>query len=130
MSTESSKRLFSFLYKDAIVAKPGFNRWLVPPASIGIHLCIGSVYDWSIFNLPLTNHFGVVAPAADDWNLSNVVWIFSVAIVCLGLAAAFAGKWLEEVGPRMVGVVAATLWGGGFIIGSVGIATLSYGLST
>jgi len=65
----------------------------------------------------------VVAPAADDWNLSNVVWIFSVAIVCLGLAAAFAGKWLEEVGPRMVGVVAATLWGGGFVIGSVGIAT-------
>ena len=123
MSTDSSKRLFSFLYKDAIVAKPGFNRWLVPPASIGIHLCIGSVYALSLFNLPLTNHFGVVAPAADDWNLSNVVWIFSVAIVCLGLAAAFAGKWLEEVGPRMVGVVAATLWGGGFIIGSVGIAT-------
>jgi len=81
MSTDSSKRLFSFLYKDAIVAKPGFNRWLVPPASIGIHLCIGSVYAWSLFNLPLTNHFGVVAPAADDWNLSNVVWIFSVAIV-------------------------------------------------
>ena len=107
------KTFIFFLYKDAIVAKPGFNRWLVPPASIGIHLCIGSVYAWSLFNLPLTNHFGVVAPAADDWNLSNVVWIFSVAIVCLGLAAAFAGKWLEEVGPRMVGVVAATLWGEG-----------------
>ena len=72
---------------------------MVPPASIGIHLCIGCICLVS-FNLPLTNHFGVVAPAADDWNLSNVVWIFSVAIVCLGLAAAFAGKWLEEVGPR------------------------------
>ena len=123
MSTSNTKGFFSFLYKDAIVAKPGFNRWLVPPASIGIHLCIGSVYAWSLFNLPLTNHFGVVAPAANDWNLSDVVWIFSVAIVCLGLAAAYAGKWLEEVGPRMVGVVAATLWGGGFIIGSIGIAS-------
>jgi MFS family permease len=120
MSTNSGS-FFSFLLKDAIIAKPGFNRWLVPPASIGIHLCIGSVYAWSVFNLPLTQQLGVVAPAADDWNLSSVVWIFSVAIVCLGLAAAFAGKWLEKVGPRMVGVVAASLWGGGFIIGSVGI---------
>ncbi len=64
----------------------------------------------------------MVAPAADDWSLSSVVWIFSVAILVLGLAAAFAGRWLEEVGPRMVGVVAAFCWGGGFLIGSVGIA--------
>lgn len=123
MSTGNSGGIFSFLLKENIVAKPGFNRWLVPPASIGIHLCIGSVYAWSIFNLPLTNQLGVVAPAADDWNLSQVVWIFSVAIVFLGLAAAFAGKWLEKVGPRMVGVVAAILWGGGFVIGSIGIET-------
>jgi MFS family permease len=123
MSTSNSGGIFSFLLKENIVAKPGFNRWLVPPASIGIHLCIGSVYAWSIFNLPLTNQIGVVAPAADDWNLSQVVWIFSVAIVFLGMAAAFAGKWLEKVGPRMVGVVAAVLWGGGFVIGSVGIET-------
>jgi len=121
MSSSKSGGFFSFLLKENIVAKPGFNRWLVPPASIGIHLCIGSVYAWSLFNLPLTNHFGVVTSAADDWTLTSVVWIFSVAIVCLGLAAAFAGKWLEEVGPRMVGVVAATLWGGGFIVGSIGI---------
>ncbi|MCB2105813.1 MAG: OFA family MFS transporter, partial [Rhodobacteraceae bacterium] len=53
----------------------------------------------------------------------SVVWIFSVAIVFLGLSAAFAGKWLEDVGPRMVGVVAAFLWGGGFIIGSFGISS-------
>ncbi|WP_417329269.1 OFA family MFS transporter [Halomonas cupida] len=112
----------AFLRKENIVAKPGFNRWRVPPASIAIHLCIGSVYAWSVFNLPLASEMGVVAPAADDWSLSSVVWIFSVAIVFLGLAAAFAGKWLEEVGPRMVGVVAALLWGGGFIIGSLGIS--------
>ena len=64
----------------------------------------------------------MVTPAADDWSLSDVVWIFTVAIVCLGLAAAFAGKWLEEVGPRKVGVVAAFCWGGGFVIGGLGIA--------
>ena len=114
---------FAFLRKENIVAKPGFNRWLVPPASIAIHLCIGSVYAWSVFNPALSRELGVVSAAADDWSLSGVVWIFSVAIVFLGLAAAFAGKWLEEVGPRMVGVVAAFLWGGGFIIGSVGIAS-------
>ncbi|MCF7698535.1 OFA family MFS transporter [Loktanella sp. M215] len=111
-----------FLHKSHIVAKPGYNRWRVPPASIAIHLCIGSVYAWSVFNPPLTRELGVVASSADDWSLSSVVWIFSVAIVFLGLAAAFAGKWLEDVGPRMVGVVAAFLWGGGFIIGSFGIS--------
>ncbi|MBU2358087.1 MAG: OFA family MFS transporter [Alphaproteobacteria bacterium] len=113
---------FGFLHKSHIVAKPGYNRWRVPPASIAIHLCIGSVYAWSVFNPPLTRELGVVASSADDWSLSSVVWIFSVAIVFLGLAAAFAGKWLEDVGPRMVGVVAAFLWGGGFIIGSFGIS--------
>ena len=110
------------LSKERIIAEPGFNRWLVPPASIAIHLCIGSVYAWSIFNPALIRVFGVVTPAADDWSLSSVVWIFTVAIVCLGLAAAFAGKWLEDVGPRTVGVVAALCWGGGFLIGGVGIA--------
>ncbi len=112
----------AFLMKDRIVAKPGFNRWLVPPASIAIHMCIGSVYAWSIFNPPLVKQVGVVASAADDWSLSSVVWIFSTAIVFLGLAAALAGKWLEEVGPRMVGFLAAICWGGGFLIGSLGIA--------
>ncbi len=110
------------LSKERIIAGPEFNRWLVPPASIAIHLCIGSVYAWSIYNPALIRVFGVVTPAADDWTLSGVVWIFTVAIVCLGLSAAFAGKWLEDVGPRMVGVVAAACWGGGYLIGSLGIA--------
>jgi MFS family permease len=107
--------------KQRITAAPGFNRWLVPPASVAIHLCIGSVYAWSIYNPPLTRALGVVAPAADDWSLASVTWIFSVAIVCLGLSAAFAGRWLEQVGPRMVGTVAAFCWGGGYLIGSAGI---------
>ena len=115
--------MFSFLMKDKIVAPKGYNRWRIPPASIAIHLCIGSVYAWSIFNPALIKELGVVTSAADDWTLSSVIWIFSVAIVCLGLAAAIAGKWLEDVGPRCVGVTAACLWGGGFIVGSIGIMT-------
>ncbi|WP_020593968.1 OFA family MFS transporter [Kiloniella laminariae] len=113
----------AMLSKERIIAKPGFNRWLVPPASIAIHLCIGSVYAWSIFNTPLIKEYGVVTSAADDWSLSSVVWIFSTAIVFLGLAAAIGGKWLERVGPRAVGVLAACCWGGGFLIGSIGITT-------
>ena len=109
------------LHKRNIIAKPGFNRWLVPPASIAIHLCIGSVYAWSMFNPALVKVLGVVTSSGDDWDLGQVVWIFSVAIVSLGLAAAYAGKWLEEVGPRMVGFVAACCWGGGFLIGAIGI---------
>ena len=123
MSSQPASGAFAFLMKENIVAKPGYNRWLVPPASIAIHMCIGSVYAWSVFNPALTRELGVVAASADDWSLSSVVWIFSVAIVFLGLAAAFGGKWLEKVGPRCVGVTAATLWGGGFIIGSLGITS-------
>jgi MFS family permease len=107
--------------KERIVAAPTFNRWFVPPASIAIHLCIGSVYAWSIYNPALIRVFGVVTPAADDWRLSDVVWIFTVAIIFLGLAAAVAGKWLEDVGPRTVGTVAALCWGGGYLIGGLGI---------
>ncbi len=111
------------LSKERIIAPPDYNRWRVPLASVAIHLCIGSVYAWSIYNPPLTRVFGVVTSAADDWTLGQVVWVFTVAIVCLGLAAAFAGKWLEKVGPRKVGVVAACCWGGGYIVGAAGILT-------
>ena len=111
------------LSKERITAPADYNRWRVPVASVAIHLCIGSVYAWSIYNPPLTRIHGVVTSAADDWSLSAVVWVFTVAIVSLGLAAAFAGKWLEEAGPRKVGVVAAFCWGGGYIVGSLGILT-------
>jgi MFS family permease len=111
----------SFFAKEAIYAPPGFNRWRIPPASIAIHLCIGSAYAWSIFNPALTKVRGVVAESAEDWSLRQVVWIFTVAIVFLGLSAAVAGKWLERVGPRTVGIVAALCWSGGFVIGAVGV---------
>jgi MFS family permease len=111
------------LSRERIIAPAGYNRWRVPLASVAIHLCIGSVYAWSIYNPSLTRLFGGVTSAADDWSLSEVVWVFTVAIVFLGLAAAFAGKWLEQVGPRKVGVVSAICWGGGYIVGGIGIAT-------
>lgn len=113
--------MLAHLHKRHIVAKPGFNRWWIAPASVFIHLCIGSVYAWSMFNPPLVKQLGVVASAADDWQFSSVVWIFSTAIVFLGLAAAIGGKWLEEVGPRATGFLAACLWGGGFLISSLGL---------
>jgi len=115
--------MFEILSKKHIIAEPGFNRWRVPVASIAIHLCIGSVYAWSIYNPALIKMHGVVASAASDWTLKEVVWVFTAAIVSLGLSAAFAGRWLERVGPRMVGVVAACCWGGGYLIGSLGIYT-------
>ena len=117
--TESG--LGKLLLKEQIVARPGFNRWWVPVASVSIHLCIGSVYAWSIFNPALIKVIGVVTSSANDWALKEVVWIYSTAIVFLGLSAAFAGSWLEKVGPRMVGLVAACCWGGGFLIGGLGI---------
>jgi MFS family permease len=117
----SNPNLMHLLSKDRIIAPAGFNRWKVPPASIAIHLCIGSVYAWSTFDLPLRRVRGVVAFGPDDWSMSDVAWTFTIAIVCLGLSAAFAGKWLERVGPRMVGTVAAACWGGGFLVGGLGI---------
>src|SRR5688500_20366237 len=113
--------MIEFFSKQRIIAPPGFNRWRVPPASVAIHLCLGSVYAWSIFNPPLTRLEGVVASAARDWTLAQASRTFVVAIVFLGLSAALAGKWLERVGPRTVGLLAAVCWGGGFLLGAAGI---------
>ena len=113
----------SFLLKESIVAKPSYNRWLIALSALGIHLCIGSVYAWSLFNPALTKRAGVVISASGDWSLSSVVHVFTVAIVVLGLTAALLGKWLERVGPRLVGLVAATAWGGGLVVGGLGVMT-------
>jgi MFS family permease len=111
-----------FFSRDRIVAPPEFDRRRIPPASIAIHLCIGAAYAWSIFNPALMRIQGVVVPAAGDWKLSEVTRTFTIAIVFLGLSAAVAGKWLERVGPRTVGILAAVLWSGGYLIGALGIS--------
>ena len=110
-----------FFSKESILAPADFNRWRIPPASIAIHLCIGSAYAWSIFNPALVRVRGVVISAAEDWTDAQVIWVFTVAIVFLGLSAAVAGRWLERVGPRTVGLVAAVCWSGGFFLGGLAI---------
>ncbi len=115
------ERKVSFFSKEAIIAKPGFSRWLVPPAALCVHLCIGQVYAFSVFNKPLTRIIGITDSAPGDWRLTTLGWIFSLAIVFLGLAAAFGGKWLEEVGPRKTMAVSACCFGGGFIISAIGV---------
>lgn len=103
------------LDREAIVAPRQFNRWLIPAAALAIHLCIGQVYAFSVFKIPMMGHFGTGDVA--------VGWIFSVAIAMLGLAAAFGGTWVERSGPRKSMVAAGTFWVAGFLIASLGIAT-------
>ena len=110
-----------FFSKRSIIAKPRYNRWRAVPASICIHLCIGSVYAWSIYNPALIKAVGVAGSSADDWTLGQVVQIFIVAIVFVGLSAAVAGKWFELAGPRTVGLAAAVFWGGGNVLAGFGI---------
>ena len=110
-----------FLSKQATIAKPGFSRWMVPPAALAVHLCIGQAYAFSVFNGPLTKVIGITQSAPGDWSLTTLGWIFSLAIVFLGLSAAFAGKWLEHVGPRRTMLTAACCFGGGFLVSALGV---------
>ncbi len=118
----------SILDRERTVAPPGYNRWLVPPAALAIHLSIGQAYAFSVFNLPLSKMIGVTASAPDDWKLSTIGWIFSVAIVFLGVSAAVWGAWLERVGPRKAMFASACCFGGGFLIGALGIRTHQFWL--
>ena len=109
------------LSRERTVAQPGFNRWLVPPAALAIHLSIGQAYAFSVFKLPLTKVLGVSEPSAADWKQTQLAWIFTIAIVFLGLSAAAFGRWLEHAGPRKSGLVAACCWSLGFLISAVGV---------
>lgn len=110
-----------FFSKARTVASPGFNRWLVPPAALAVHLSIGQAYAFSVFNEPLTRIVGITESTADDWKLTSVGWIFSLAIVFLGISAAFGGKWLEQVGPRKTMFAAASCFGGGLVVSALGV---------
>jgi MFS family permease len=100
----------------------------VPPAALAIHLSIGQAYAFSVFNLPLSQRIGVTQSAPSDWKLSTIGWVFSVAIVFLGLSAALFGPWLERVGPRKAMFVSALCFGGGFEVAALGIATHEFWL--
>src|SRR4051812_20536564 len=112
-----------FLSKERTVAPPNYNRWLIPPCALATHLCIGQAYALSVFNLPLTRQLGISKSLPEDWKLTQLGWVFTIAIFVLGASAALFGKWVQEVGPRKSGFVAALCWGVGFVVGALGIKT-------
>jgi MFS family permease len=126
------------LDRERIIAKPGFNRWLVPPAALAIHLSIGMAYGFSVFWLPLSKAIGITQPVpcpegagffqqlfatTCDWKISMLSIMYSLFFFFLGSSAAVFGGWLERVGPRRAGVAAAFCWGGGFFLSALGIRT-------
>src|SRR4051812_3839674 len=125
------------LDRERIVARPGFNRWLVPPAALAIHLCIGMAYGFSVFWLPLSRAIGLTKPVdcpdltlvgslfttSCDWRVADLGWMYTLFFVFLGSAAAVWGGWLERAGPRKAGVVAALCWCGGMVISALGVYT-------
>ncbi len=128
--------MFGFLSKERIIANKGFNRWLVPPAALAIHLCIGMAYGFSVFWLPLSRSIGITEPRpcaeglswlaqtvaqGCDWKLSTLGWMYTLFFVYLGSSAAIFGHWLEHAGPRKAGVVAALCWAGGLMISALGV---------
>ena len=104
------------------IAKPGFSRWMVPPAALCVHLCIGQAYAFSVFNLPMTKLIGISESAPDDWKLTELGWIFSLAIFFLGVSSAVFGRWVEEGGPRKAMFTAACCWAAGFLISAFGVS--------
>ncbi len=125
-----------FLDKERIIAGPGFNRWLVPPAALAIHLCIGMAYGFSVFWLPLSKAIGIkdavkcgpevgfwaqLFTTTCDWQISTLGWMYTLFFVLLGTSAATWGGWLERAGPRKAGVVSALCWCGGMLLSAWGI---------
>lgn len=125
------------LDRERIIAKPGFNRWLVPPAALAIHLCIGMAYGFSVFWLPLSRAIGIqqsvtcegmslvtaLFTASCDWRVADLGWIYTLFFVFLGCSAAIWGGWLEKAGPRKAGVVSTFCWCGGIAVAAVGVMT-------
>jgi MFS family permease len=109
------------LDKSRTVAPHDYNRFLVPPAALAVHLSIGQVYAFSTFNLPLTKILGITQSTSADWSLEQIGWTFSIAILVLGASAALFGRWVESAGPRKAMFVAAACFGGGFLVSAVGI---------
>lgn len=103
-----------FLSREATVAKPGFSRWLVPPAAIAVHMCIGQVYGFSVFNVPLTE-------SGAGWTIPQVGWIYSIALFMLGMSAAVFGKWVERSGPRKTMLASALCFCGGLAVSALGV---------
>jgi MFS family permease len=120
--TQAPGGLFGFFDRSRTIANPGYSRWMVPPAALCVHLCIGQAYAFSVFNLPMTKLLGITQSAPGDWTLPELGWIFSLAIFFLGVSSAVFGRWVEEGGPRRAMFTAALCWAGGFFIGAFGVS--------
>lgn len=143
----TSKGNSGLLDRERIIASAGFNRWMVPPAALCIHLCIGMAYGFSVFWKPLQGAllgadgkplpecsagavtFGEKAAgtlkaltATDcNWSQFDLGWMYTFFFVLLGVSAAIWGGWLERAGPRKAGVVSALCWCGGLLISALGV---------
>ncbi|HEX4414096.1 MAG TPA: MFS transporter, partial [Lacipirellulaceae bacterium] len=135
MASPADSSASGLLDRQRIIAKAGFNRWLVPPAALAIHLCIGMAYGFSVFWLPMTH----LIPNADEavcaqqgfiaelvttscnWSVPSVTHIFEIFIAVLGISAAIWGGWLEHAGPRKAGFIAALCWGGGLVLAGLAV---------
>jgi MFS family permease len=117
----SNAGLSGLLHGNRSIADVGYSRWMVPPAALCVHLCIGQAYAFSVFNLPMSKLIGITQSAPDDWKLTDLGWIFSIAIFFLGLSAALLGRWVEEGGPRRAMFAAALCWSGGFLVSAFGV---------
>ncbi len=113
--------MLSYFDKERSVAKRGFNRWFVPVAALCIHMCIGQIYAFSVFNEPLSRTIGITEQAPNDWKLTELGWIFTIALFFLGASAAVFGKWVERSGPRKTMFMAALCFSSGFLVSSLGI---------
>jgi MFS family permease len=113
--------MHNLLSRERTVAPPGYNRWLVPPAALAVHLSIGMAYGFSVFWLPLSRAIGITASAPDDWRISTLGWMYTLFFVFLGSSAALFGPWVEREGPRKAGVVAALCWSGSFVVSALGV---------
>ena len=111
----------TFLDRAATVAKPGFNRWFVPPAAIAVHMCIGQVYGFSVFKKPLAKALGITAPASGDWSEADVGVAYSIALALLGLSAAVFGKWVERSGPRKTMLASMVCFCSGLVLTSLAV---------
>ncbi len=111
----------NYFSREKSIAKSNYNRWYVPIAALSIHLCIGQIYAFSVFNKPLTKIIGITEQLPEDWKLTELGWIFTIALFFLGASAAVFGKWVERVGPRKTMFVAALCFSSGFLISAAGI---------
>src|SRR6478752_17076 len=121
MSSTTAQAAVGLLSSERTIAGVGFSRWMVPPAALCVHLCIGQAYAFSVFNLPMTRLIGITQSAPNDWKLTDLGWIFSIAIFFLGVSAAVMGRWVEEGGPRRAMVTAGLCWAGGFLVSALGV---------